>query len=251
MDVNFSYKNPEPVEPIYFEKIWGEKPGGGLVPNPSFDLPKSLAVGRDADGKLAPIKAYRLVKDVAIIDTTIEIEKGSGVVVGDKIAHGDVAVACTAVDTTTNDDKDVVTVTLGVVIPKGTVLFQSSVESVEAVEEVAYGYYDAIATTEDALKVVAEEATPGDNEIKASAAVPYKGIKNLAVDMYVVLKDSVAGVAGVKPAPIYTPEYLLGSVVYAGKGDQLAKLVNGANVRKETVNASTEVLALLNGIKAV
>lgn len=184
MDVNFSFTAAGSIDPVVFERILGEKPGGGIVANPSFDLAPGTAIALDL-GVLKPIKAYRLIKAVAIADTTIEIAKGSGVTVGDAIGIAKKAVVCTAIDTTTNATKDVVTVTLGVDIAVGTVLYQAAAAH-------------------------------------ATAAVP-----------------------------IYTPKFILGSWVYAGKGDQTAKLVNIANVRKETVNASDEVLALLPTINAV
>ncbi|OFY44002.1 MAG: hypothetical protein A2X18_07690 [Bacteroidetes bacterium GWF2_40_14] len=248
MNVKFKHTPAEAKDPVVFEQILGEKPGGGIVLNPSFDVPASTAVGLNSDGKLVPIKAYRLLKDVAADDDSIEIAKGSGVVVGDIIGHETVAVACSAVDAT-NAEKDVVTVTLGVVIKSDTVLFQSAVASVEAVEEIAYGYYDAVEATPDSLKVVAADA--GAGEILLASVEPYKGIKNLAADHYVVLKASVAGVVGVPAYPKYVPKYLLGDKIYTGLGDQLVKLVNAANVRKETVNASLEVIALLKNIELV
>ena len=194
MDVNFQYSDAPAIEPIVFEQVFGEKPGGGIVANPSYDLPAGTAVGFDSEGVLKPIKCYKLVKAVADDDTTIEIEKGSGVAVGDIIANGKIGAACTAVDTT-NAAKDVVTVTMGIAIANGTKLYQSSVESAEA-------------TTEP-------EA------------------------------------AAVDATPLYVPFYLTGAKVYAGKGDQAVKLVNGANVRKETVNAANEVLAIMKNIEKV
>lgn len=49
------------------------------------------------------------------------------------------------------------------------------------------GYFDATASTEGAVKVVANNAGPSDGEIKLSAVTPYFGSKTLAADMYVVL----------------------------------------------------------------
>jgi hypothetical protein len=183
MDVNFEYSKPGSVQPIVFEQIYGEKPGGGRVANPDFNVPLGTAVGLD-NGLHKPIKAYRLVKAVAADDTTVEVKKGSGAKVGDFIATGKKAVAITAVDTS-DATKDVLTATLGVAVPVGTVLYQAKAASASTAE------------------------------------------------------------------PIYTPKYLTGAIVEAGKGDQLVKLVNGANVRKETVNASPEVLALLKNIDTV
>jgi len=183
MDINFVEIPADSVSPVIFEKVIGEKPGGGMVANPTFDIAQGTAVGINA-GAIKPIKAYRLLKAVAAIDTTIDIAKGSGVAVGDAIGNGALAVAGTALDST-NATKDVVTVTLGIVIAIGTVLYQAAAAS-------------------------------------EAAAVP-----------------------------IYTPSYLTGAMVYAGQGDKATKLVAIAIVRKETVNASPEVLALLTSIKAV
>lgn len=183
MNVNFNYTNPEAADPIVLEQVWGEKPGGGLVANQTYRVKEGTAVGLSS-GKFVPIKAYRLVKAVADSDTTIEIEKGSGVATGDIIAHGAKGVACTAVDTT-NATKDVVTVTLGVAIANGTVLYQAAAAS-------------------------------------ANAAVPK-----------------------------LTPLYVAGQIIEPNQGDQMVKLVNGANLRKETANISVEVAALLTTINLV
>ena len=183
MNVNFSFTDAAQVSPVIFEKVLGEKPGGGMIPNPAYDLLPGTAIAIDS-GVFKPIKAFRLVKANLVGDTTIEIAKGSGIETGDAIGNVKKAVACTAVDKT-NATKDVVTVTMGVAIDNGTVLYQAAAAS-------------------------------------ASSAVP-----------------------------IYTPKYLLGTKILAGKGGQAAKLVVAAVVRKETVNASNEVLALLPTINAV
>ena len=70
-------------------------------------------------------------------------------------------------------------------------------------------------------------------------------------------KVESAAAAGDDPAvdaePLYKPEYITGKTdwVYAGQGDQSVKLINGANVRKETANISEEIAALLPTIKRV
>lgn len=48
------------------------------------------------------------------------------------------------------------------------------------------GYFDATSTTEGALKIVANTATPSDGEIKLSEVTPYFGSKTLAANDYVV-----------------------------------------------------------------
>ncbi len=183
MNTDFSYTNASAPAAIIFDTIYGEVSGGALVANPDHDLRAGVAVGRHTDGKLYPIKGYRLVKAVASADTTIEIAKGSGVLIGDIIATAKKGVAVTAVDTTTYTTKDVVTVTLGVDIAIGKVLYQAAAAS-------------------------------------ASAAVP-----------------------------IYTPFGILGDDCKAGEGDRRKKVVLGAIVRKETILASDEVIALLPTIQ--
>lgn len=126
MNRMFKHTDADRPDPIVFETIVTEKPGGGLVKNPEFDLHKGLAMGQDASGLYVPIKGYRLVTECKDSDTTIKIAKGSGIKKGDVIAHGKVGVACTEVDTTTSDDYDVVTVTMGVAIAQDTVLYQAA-----------------------------------------------------------------------------------------------------------------------------
>lgn len=183
MEVNFKHQDPAKVEPIYIEQVFAEKPGGGLVENPSFDAPPTTAVG-EKNGKFVLIKGYRLVGAVSEADTTINIAKGSGIAVGDVIGIGKKAVACTAVDTSA-EDKDVVTVTLGVDIDAGTVLYQAKAASADAAE------------------------------------------------------------------PIYTPVFVTGNRLEANEGDQSVRLINGANLRKETANIASEVAALLPMIALV
>ena len=183
MEVNFKHNDPAAVEPIRIEQVFAEKPGGGLVENPTFDAPATTAVG-EKDGKFALIKAYRLVAAVAAGDTTISIAKGSGVAVGDVIATGKKGVACTKVDTSAAD-KDVVTVTLGVEVAEGKVLYQAKVASADAA------------------------------------------------------------------TPLLTPVYVTGNGLKANEGDQPERLINGANLRKETANIASEVAALLPTIHLV
>lgn len=254
MEVGFKHQDAPKKEPVRIEQVFAEKPGGGLVANPSFDVPPTSAVYLDpSTGLYKPIKAYKLVASVEAADTTIKIAKGSGVAKNDIIGHGKIAVKCTAVNSS-NADYDLVTVSLGVEIDITTEdpwLYQAKAESVAAVEGVAYGYYDADSETEGALKVVASSA--GEGEIALASVTPYKGVKNLAADDYVLLKNKVDAVEGVDGEPLAVPEYITGKTdwVYAGEGDQSVKLINGANVRKETANISAEIAALLPTIKRV
>lgn len=183
MDVNFNYQAPGQVDPVRIEQVFAEKPGGGLVANSEFDILPTTAVGEDG-GMFKPVKAYRLVKAVATGDSTIQIAKGSGVAVGDIIAHGKKGVACTEVDPS-KDDYDEVTVTLAEEIPNDTVLYQAKTASDDSAE------------------------------------------------------------------PIYKPKFVTGNMVPGNAGDFLVRLLNGANLRKETANLAKEVAELLPQITLV
>lgn len=52
-------------------------------------------------------------------------------------------------------------------------------------------------------------------------------------------------------APVHAPKYLLGEFVEANSGDELVKLVNGANIRKETAPVADEVVALMKSIDKI
>ena len=166
MKNRFQHTPPAKPIPVVFEQVFAEKPAGGVVPEPAYDLIPGTAVS--AEGK--PIKAYRLAKAVAAADTSI--------------GRGKKAVACTKVDTS-NPNYDVVTVTLGVAIGNDVVLYQAKAASADAAE------------------------------------------------------------------PIHKPMYVVGGPVYAGMGDQEVRLVNGANLRKETAPISEEVVAMMKSIQLV
>lgn len=51
--------------------------------------------------------------------------------------------------------------------------------------------------------------------------------------------------------PLYTPVFVTGNDIVSGKGDQPVRLINGANLRKETANVAPEVAALMPGIHLV
>lgn len=60
-----------------------------------------------------------------------------------------------------------------------------------------------------------------------------------------------AKAASASAAPIYAPEYILGNKIFGGKGEQPVRLINGANVRKETACIGKDIEALLPTIKRV
>lgn len=181
--VAFHYYDKPQAEPVVFETILGELNGGGMVANCDYDLKKGLAMGLK-DGMYAPIKAAIVAVDAESGATSVSVEKGSGIKSGEFLAFGKKSVEVTGVDN--SDPKfDVLTITLGVALKAGNVLYQAKSAS-------------------------------------ASSA-----------------------------APALTPVYLLGENIPANSGDVLTKLVNIANVRKETAPVADEVVALMKGIHKI
>lgn len=131
------------------------------------------------------------------------IAKGHLFAAGDviaKVGKDDKSVAISSIDTT-NADYDVLTLASAIT---GLTSGDAIIESVD------YGYLDATSTTEGALKIVANDATPSDGEIKLSSVTPYLGEETLAANDYVVLQK-----AGAK----YTPNMVNGAVKeFNGKG---------------------------------
>lgn len=184
MKVNFKWTRPQKVEPVIIEQVFAEKPGGGVVKAPAYDAPAGTAVSENTDGSFSLIKSYKLFEAVSTGDSVLKLVKGSGIAKGDVIGHGAKAVACTAVDYS-NTDYDLVTVTMGVNIPSGTVLYEAASASADGAE------------------------------VKA------------------------------------TPSYVIGNNITGGEGDKAVRLINGANLRKETVLLASEIVALIPTIKLV
>lgn len=184
MDVRFKYNEPAEAEKIYFEQIFAEKPGGGIVGNPGVDYPPSTPVYGDR-GKFYIYPTITVIEEVSADSSKIKIEK-SEVSNGFAIAFGKKAINLISKDDL-NAEYDVLNMNsaFGVKIPAGTKLYIATEES--------------------------------DN-------------------------DAV---------PMITPDFVTGDWVYANEGDQRVRLINGANLRKETANIASEVAALLPGINLV
>lgn len=87
-NVKFHYTEPGKPEPIYFEQIYAEKPGGGLVKAPAYDIKPTTALGEDADGNLQPIKCAVLTEDAAADAATIKVAKRLRLRKGRLYRHG-------------------------------------------------------------------------------------------------------------------------------------------------------------------
>lgn len=129
------------------------------------------------------------------------IAKGHLFAAGDVIAmvgKEDKSVSISSIDTA-NADYDVLNLSAAI----------TGLASGKAIVEASdYGYIDADASTEGALKIVASGATTG--QINLADVTPYLGEKTLAANDYVLLQKSVAK---------YTPNMVNGAVKeFNGKG---------------------------------
>ncbi len=232
MNKNFHYNEAPAPQPVIFDQIFAEKVGGGLVKNAAYNRHPGLAVS--ADGTC--LKAARLVEAITSEATSIKVAKDHGLAVDDVIANGTAAAKITAIDAS-HADYDILTVSLGIALAKGAVIYNAKALPVLG------GYYDATSGDEGALKVVASDAT--DGQINLADVTPYRGSKTLAANDYVILKEEVA------LEPKVAPTFVLGTFLPANCGDELAKLVNGANVRKETALFPAEIAAMMPSIHLV
>lgn len=126
-----------------------------------------------------------------------------------------------------------------------------------------YRLVDAVTAEDTTIKIVKGSGV----EVGDVIANAKKGVACTAVDtsradydtvtvtMGVAIKAGTclyqAKSAGSSAVPFVTPEYVVGGTVPANKGDYPVRLINGANLRKETAVASAEVVALLPTIKLV
>mgnify|MGYP002597347077 CR=1 FL=1 len=92
------------------------------------------------------------------------------------------------------------------------------------------------------------DLNPNDSSAKDKDVVTVEmGIAIKAGESLYQAKAASASAA----APIYTPDYILGNKIFGGKGEQPVRLINGANVRKETACIGKDIEALLPTIKRV
>lgn len=129
------------------------------------------------------------------------IAKGHLFAAGDVIAmvgKDDKSVSISSIDTA-NADYDVLNLSAAI----------TGLTSGKAIVEASdYGYIDADASTEGALKIVADN--PSDGQIALASVTPYLGEKTLAVNDYVLLQKAEAK---------YTPNMVNGAVKeFNGKG---------------------------------
>ena len=233
MDKNFKVNEAPAKQPVVFDHLFAEKVGGGLVKNASYDRHPGLAVSVDG----VCLKAAVLVEDADYDATSIKVKKGSGLVVGDCIATGSVAVAISAVDSS-HDDYDILTIAaFGVDLDEGDIVFQATAATRAA------GYDDCESADDGALKVVSDSATTG--QINLAEATPYYGSKTLAAN------DYVKAVPKVDMTPKVAPAFVLGTFLPADCGDEVAKLVNGANIRKENALFPAQIADMMKGIHLI
>lgn len=136
----------------------------------------------------------------------------------------------------------------------------------EGVFEVIKGYrvYAAASSSDPSIKIAKGSGVKNGDALaigKKSVAVTGVDASNDEYDTVTIAwgADIPAGtvmyeaksVSASTAAPKLTPVYVLGNTIKGGEGVQAVRLVNGANIRKETANLAPEVVALLKGITLV
>ena len=196
MDVRFKYNEPAEAEKIYFEQIFAEKPGGGIVSNPNTDWPPSTPVAASGDSYYI-IPQFKAYEGLAKGSTSLKLHKtgyNTGTIRGLAIGFG-----------------------------KESVEISNFTPAIDSGEE-----FD-----------VATLKTPFSKDIKENDF------------LYIAEEVSVDNAEIYLPMMSGGPVFVTGDWVYANQGDQAVRLINGANLRKETANIASEVAALLPGINLV
>jgi hypothetical protein len=186
MDVRFKYNEPAEAEKIYFEQIFAEKPGGGVVKATYVvrDVPPTTPVIELSDGGIEFEPQFTVLEDVEVGSTTINIEFPY-------IKYSDLTVF-------------------------------------------SVGYRDELS------KITNHKDT--EYGIQLTVENPFSRK---------ITKGTVLWASFGNPEPNPNFKYVTGDWVYANQGDQAVRLINGANLRKETANIASEVAALLPGINLV
>lgn len=188
MDVRFKYNEPAEAEKIYFEQIFAEKPGGGVVKcsfsNIIRDIPPTTPVIQTPDGRIELDYQFTVLEDVEVGSTTINIEFPFFKCADFTIFY---------------------------------VGYEGELSKITSHKDTEYGIQLAVENpfSEKIMKGTVLWATP----------------------------------RGTEPNP--NVKYVTGDWIYANQGDQAVRLINGANLRKETANIASEVAALLPGINLV
>mgnify|MGYP003291966960 CR=1 FL=1 len=189
MDVRFKYNEPSEAEKIYFEQIFAEKPGGGIIKfamDLIADVPPTTPVYETRPGFYELGPQFIVLEDVEVGSTTINIEAP----------------------------------------------FYNI--QLEIYSVVSIGYKGEVVKIASAIKT--------EHGVQLTVEKPFTNK---------ITKGTVlwASVGGNEPSP--NVKYVTGDWIYANEGDQAVRLINGANLRKETANIASEVAALLPGINLV
>lgn len=189
MEVNFKYNEPAEAEKIYFEQIFAEKPGGGVVKfgmGLIADVPPTTPVYENSPGVYDIDPQFIVLEDVEVGSTTINIE----------------------------------------------VPFYNIQLEIYAVLSIGY--------KGEVVKIASAKKT--EHGVQLTVENPFTNK---------ITKGTVLWVSDDGNGPNPNVKYVTGDWIYANEGDQAVRLINGANLRKETANIASEVAALLPGINLV
>lgn len=127
MKNQFNYQEAPTPAPIRVEQVVAEVPGGGLLKDAGYDVVQTTPVGRASDGKYQVIKSAKVKTKYAGSGTTIEVEKGHGLIKGEFVMAGGVAKTISSINTGAAD-KDTITLDAamtGVTVEAGEFIYQA------------------------------------------------------------------------------------------------------------------------------
>ena len=138
-----------------------------------------------------------------------------------------------------------------------TVAIAQADDKVRFIPVKGYRLVEAVKTTDTTIKIAkdsgVQEGGVACTKVDASTSEDYDVVTvklDVAIDAGTVLYQAKAASTDAAE-PLAKPIYVLGTNYAANTGDQEVRLINGANLRKETANIADELVDLLPGINLV
>lgn len=198
MNKNFNYEPATAPEPIVFEQIWAEKPGGGILVNCEKDAKK---------GDLLYCEEYRDSRSNAIVNKYKPLK----VQVIKVTSQGTIG---------------------GASAPKGIQSITTVEDERTDIGKIGLKFYYNGVTYEITSQKSASDFGP------SVYTPPTRWITTPTFDLGANNKTVTAAI--IEPEE-KTPAYVLGTNVPANSGEQEVRLINGANIRKESVTYNEEM----------
>ena len=98
--IKFHYNEAGKPQPVVFEQIFAEKPGGGMVNAPAGVnfVPAGTGVTNDSNGGLMVIPFARVYEAANSGATSVKVNKGTTLIVGNNYTLGSVSIKVKSID---------------------------------------------------------------------------------------------------------------------------------------------------------